>query len=100
MLLLVGTASNLQLLRLIQDPPFHLLAAICIMATTTTTSVLGKAALNVIAAYESWTIDNIMDIRAPDCISEVQPGKFSPPPVSSSQSPLEHSKLTLTFACL
>lgn len=50
------------------------------MASTSTTTALGKAALNVISAYESWSIDNIMSIRAPDCISEVQPGT-SPPPV-------------------
>jgi hypothetical protein len=41
------------------------------MAPTSSTSALGKAALNVVAAYESWSIDNIMNIRTPDCVTEV-----------------------------
>jgi hypothetical protein len=40
------------------------------MASTSSTSALGKAALNVVAAYESWSIDNIMNIRTSDCVTE------------------------------
>jgi hypothetical protein len=43
------------------------------MASASSTSALGKAALNVVAAYESWSIDNIMNIRTPGCVTEVQP---------------------------
>jgi hypothetical protein len=51
------------------------------MASASSTSALGKAALNVVAAYESWSIDNIMNIRTPGCVTEVQPG--SPHSLSS-----------------
>ncbi|KAH8774015.1 hypothetical protein BGZ57DRAFT_1005200 [Hyaloscypha finlandica] len=49
------------------------------MASTNSTSALGKAALNVVAAYESWSIDNIMNIRTPDCVTEVQPASLAQP---------------------
>ncbi|PMD64133.1 uncharacterized protein K444DRAFT_609267 [Hyaloscypha bicolor E] len=49
------------------------------MASASSTSALGKAALNVVAAYESWSIDNIMNIRTPGCVTEVQPASLAQP---------------------